>query len=52
MRGGGFDVYDWMLTITVSKISGAEESFKSRIVKYQGHIQQYPDLEEEEWDYE
>ena len=41
---------DWMFTITVSKISEAEKSFEPRIVKSKGHIQQYPDYDEEEWD--
>ena len=43
---------DWMFTITVSKISEAEGSFEPRIVKSKGYIQQYPDYDEEEWDYE
>ena len=43
---------DWMFTITVSKISEAEEGFEPRIVKSKGYIQQYPDLDEEGWDYE
>ena len=37
---------------TVSKISEAEESFEPRIVKSKGDIQQYPDLDEEDCDYE
>ena len=43
---------DWMFTIRVSKISEVEESFEPRIVKSKGYIQQYPDLDEEDWDYE
>ena len=43
---------DWMFTITVSKISEAEDSFEPHIVKSKGHIQQYPDFDEEDWDYE
>ena len=43
---------DWMFTITVSKISEAGERFEPRIVKSKGYIQQYPDLDEEVWDYE
>ena len=43
---------DWMFTITVSKINEVEESFEPRIVKSKGHIQQYPDLDNEDWDYE
>ena len=41
-----------MFTITVSKISEAEESFEPRVVKSKGYIQQYPDLDEADWDYE
>ena len=41
---------DWMFTITVSKISETEERFEPRIVKAKGHIQQYPDFDEEDWD--
>ena len=42
-----------MFTITVSKISEEEGSFEPRIVKSKGYIQQYPDLDEEDWwDYE
>ena len=43
---------DWMFTIRVSKINEVEESFEPRIVKSKGYIQQYPDLDEEDWDYE
>lgn len=43
---------DWMFAITVSKISEAEEHFEPRIVKSKGYIQQYPDIDEEDWDYE
>ena len=43
---------DWMFSITVTKISEAEESFEPRIVKSKGYIQQYPDIDEEDWDYE
>ena len=35
-----------------AKISEAEESFEPRIVKSKGDIQQYPDLDEEDCDYE
>lgn len=43
---------DWMFTITVSKISDVQTSFVPRIVKSKGSIQQYPDLEDddEDWD--
>ena len=41
-----------MFTITVSKISEAEDSFEPHIVKSKGYIQQYPDFDEEDWDYE
>ena len=41
-----------MFTIRVSKISEVKESFEPRIVKSKGYIQQYPDLDEEDWDYE
>lgn len=43
---------DWMFTITVSKISEAENHFEPRIVKSKGYIQQYPDLDEGDWEYE
>ena len=45
---------DWIFTftITVSKISEAEKRFEPRIVKFKGYIQQYPDLDKEDWDYE
>ena len=42
---------DWMFTITVSKINEVGESFEPRIVKSKGYIQQYPDFDEEDWDY-
>ena len=41
-----------MFTITVSKISETEEDYEPRIVESKGYIQQYPDYDEEEWDYE
>ena len=41
-----------MFTITVSRIGEVQESFEPRIVKAKGEIQQYPDYDEEEWDYE
>lgn len=41
---------DWMFTITVSKISEVQENFRPRIVKSKGSIQQYPDLDEEDFD--
>ena len=41
---------DWMFTIAISQISETEEHFDPRIVKSKGYIQQYPDLDEEEWD--
>ena len=41
---------DWMFTITVTKIAETPKSFAPRIVKAKGFIQQYPDLDEEEWD--
>ena len=41
---------DWMFTITVSKINEIPEKMESRIIKSKGNIQQYPDLDEDEWD--
>lgn len=43
---------DWMFTITVLKISEVQKNFNSRIVKAKGNIQQYPDWDEDEFDYE
>ena len=43
---------DWMFTITVSKIVEVQKDFKPRIVKAKGNIQQYPDWDEDEFDYE
>ena len=43
---------DWMFTITVLKISEVQKDFNSRIVKAKGNIQQYPDWDEDEFDYE
>ena len=43
---------DWMFTITVSKIVEVQKDFSPRIVKAKGSIQQYPDWNEDEFDYE
>lgn len=43
---------DWMFTITVSKIVEVQKDFSPRIVKAKGSIQQYPDWDEDEFDYE
>lgn len=45
---------DWIFTftITASKISETEERFESHIVKFKGYIQQYPDIDKEDWYYE
>lgn len=43
---------DWMFTITVSKIIEVQEIFEARIVKSKGNIQQYPDWDEEDFDWE
>lgn len=41
-----------MFTITVLKISEVQKNFNSRIVKAKGNIQQYPDGDEDKFDYE
>ena len=38
--------------ITVSKIVEVQKDFSPRIVKAKGSIQQYPDWNEDEFDYE
>lgn len=45
-------VYDWMFTITVSKISEVQEDFEPRVIKSKGTVQQYPDWDEEDFDEE
>ena len=51
-------MYAWIITcllytsITVSKIVEVQKDFSPRIVKAKGSIQQYPDWNEDEFDYE
>ena len=44
--------YDWMFTITVSKISEVQEDFEPCVIKSKGTIQQYPDWDEDDFDEE
>ena len=41
---------DWMFTINVQKITEIAEATKPCVVKEKGHVEQYPDWDEEDWD--
>lgn len=41
---------DWMFTINVQKITEVPENFKPRVVKEKGHVEQYPDWDDEEYE--
>lgn len=43
---------DWMFTITVQNITETAEKTAPKVIKGKGEIEQYPDWEEEEYDYE
>lgn len=43
---------DWMFTITVQKIEEAQEKAVLKVIKEKGSIEQYPDWDEDEYDYE
>ena len=43
---------DWMFTITVQNISETSEKIIPNVIKGKGSIEQYPEWDEEEDDYE
>lgn len=43
---------DWMFTIIVQKITETEEKVAPTVIKEKGYIEQYPEWDEEEDDYE
>lgn len=43
---------DWMFTITVQKIEETSEKVATTVIKEKGSIEQYPEWDEEEEDYE
>ena len=43
---------DWMFTITVQKIEKTSEKVATTVIKEKGSIEQYPEWDEEEEDYE
>ena len=43
---------DWMFTIAVQKIEETTENSKPKVIKQKGMIEQYPDYDDDEWDYE
>ena len=43
---------DWMFTITVQKIEETSETVAPTVIKEKGSIEQYPEWDEEEEDYE
>lgn len=40
---------DWMFTVNVQKITEVPESFKARVVKEKGYIEQYPEWDEDDY---
>ena len=43
---------DWMFVITVQKIEETQEKVAPKVIKEKGAIEQYPDWDEDEYDYE
>ncbi|MDE5699618.1 MAG: plasmid pRiA4b ORF-3 family protein [Lachnospiraceae bacterium] len=41
---------DWMFTINVQKITETAESVKPRVVKEKGHVEQYPDWDDDDYE--
>lgn len=41
---------DWMFTINVQKITEVPKAAKPCVVKEKGHVEQYPDWDDEDWD--
>lgn len=41
---------DWMFTINVQKIIEVPEAAKPCVIKEKGHVEQYPDWDDEDWD--